>query len=119
MEKPTDPTTIVAALCERLSCHPTQPLALTDEQRAAMIRAFSSRGKRRGYLLSRAPSADIDPMGFAAWQGMQPNPYKLSIGGAIMLREPESREFMRILSRYRFPGCLDYDRDQLEKMGAW
>lgn len=119
MKKPTDPTAIVSALSERLSTHPTQPLFLTEDQKSAMVRAFSSRGKRKGYLLGRAPSADADPLAFAAWQGMQPNPYKIGIGGAILLRDATAREFMTTLARYRFPGCLDYDRDRLEMLGAW
>jgi hypothetical protein len=115
----TEPAEIVEYLAKGLAAHATAPLVLTDEQKAAILRALSSRGPRKGYLKAKSPSPLDDQLACAAWQGIQPNTYKLGIGSVMMLRDPEAQKFALTLSEYRFPAWLDYDRHALQQMGAW
>lgn len=114
----TEPADIVEYLAKGLAAHAT-PFVLNDEQKAALLRALSSRGPRKGYLKTSAPSRYDDPMGYAAWHGLQPNPYKMSIFAAVAPPSGEARELITKLQEYNFPAWLDYDRHALQSMGAW
>ena len=108
----TEPSQIVEFFASKIDW-------LTEDQKAAMLRAIASKGRKKGYLKAKSPSAFDDQMACAAWQGMQPNAYKLSISAVMMLRDPAAKEFATKLSEFRFPAWLDYDRHTLQSMGVW
>ena len=113
MNRPyTEPKDIVEAIAARVEW-------LTADHKAAMIRALASSGKRKGYLKAKAPSRTDDPMGYAAWNGLQPNPYKISLYAAVIPPTKEAGDFLFRLNKLNFPAWLDYDRHALEIMGAW
>lgn len=114
----TEPADIVEYLAKVLAAH-EKPLVLTDEQKAAILRALASRGPRKGYLKAKSPSAFDDQLACAAWQGLQPNAFKLGIMSVMMLRDPAAQKFATDLAEYRFPAWLDYDRHALQTMGVW
>ena len=92
---------------------------LDEHQQAAVLRAFSSRGPKKGYLKATCPSPFDDPLAAAAWQGLQPNHHKLKVSTILMLRDPSAKELAMKLTDLRLPGWLDYDRHALTEMGVW
>jgi hypothetical protein len=91
---------------------------LTDRQRAAVARALNS---RTGQLKAKSPSAfgDADEqLAAAAWQGIQPNGYKLGIVTVFSLRG-EARELYDKLVAVKWPAAFDKDKLALVKAGVW
>lgn len=90
--------------------------------RNAIRAALVSRGPNKGMLKAQAPRYGTD--GYAAWQALElvANPWKVSIGGLMML-SPDQRElYQAIVDRAdNTPGAFSLDRDRvaLESMGAW
>jgi len=83
----------------------------------AIQRAFYKVGPQKHMrLLKKAPSAMSDPLAFAAWNGLQPNPYKLSIGGCLFL-DAEASTFVRDLSTVKWPASFDKDMSALRGLG--
>lgn len=85
---------------------------LCDDAKGGILRALSS---TNGKLKAKAPTG---PWAKAAWLGIQPNPFKISVGACLMLPQPQ-RALLERLSAIRFPSALDADREALERMGAW
>lgn len=91
---------------------------LTERETAAVRRALNS---RTGQLKAKAPSAfgDADErLAAAAWQGIQPNGYKVGIVSVFSLRG-EARDLYEKLSKFQFPAALDKDKLVLVKAGVW
>jgi hypothetical protein len=101
--KRSDLGTIVSAI--------EKVIPLTENQRIAVLGALSP---ITGRLRSKRPQG----MAGAAWQGMQPNPWKISVG-AFMFTTDEGQGLTEKLSRYRWPACLDIDAHKLAEMGVW
>jgi hypothetical protein len=101
---------IVAAI------HNTVPL--TDREKAAVVTALNS---RTGQLKAKSPSAfgnADEQLACAAWQGLQPNGYKVGIFSCISLRG-EAKDLFERLSKVRWPAALDKDKAALVALGAW
>ena len=91
---------------------------LTDAERAAVRAALSSTS---GRLRAKSPSAFGGPdeqLAAAAWQGLQPNGYKIGVVTVWSLRGP-ALELYTKLSAKRWPSALDADRAKLEAYGVW
>jgi hypothetical protein len=92
-----------------------------DRINQAIRAALVSRGPNKGMLKSSPPRHGTDA--YAAWQAltMCANPYKVSIGGLMMLPR-EQREVYDVVLAWaetRDVRALDRDRVALEQMGAW
>lgn len=99
------------------------PEDIKPRVRAAGKAALSTKGKRKGYLLSKCPPMGTDAAAF--WQAamLTWNPYKASIP-QLMLMPSDMRPFYRYCEAYcealAAQGvCLDLDRLNLQRMGAW
>ena len=77
--------------------------------------ALSGSGKHAGRLLSKCPSEELAA---AAWQAIQPNPFKVSIGRLFFLRG-EAKVLFDKLSAHDWPDWLDRDKHALVRFGVW
>jgi len=94
-------------------------VGITDEkEREAVAMAIVSRGKRAGGLKANAPNHYDYPMANAAWNGIQPNYYKMQISNIMFQRENERALFDK-LDKVKWPAILDRDMYQLILMGVW
>jgi len=93
---------------------------LSERERAAVTRALNS---RTGQLKAKAPSAfgDADErLAAAAWQGLQPNAFKVGLVSCFAIgHHEESRSLWQRLSAVKWPAAFDKDRLALEKAGVW
>lgn len=91
---------------------------LTDTERAGVILALNS---RTGQLKAKSPSAfgtPVERLACAAWQAIQPNAFKVSIGTCLFLRD-DARALYDKLSKVRWPDCFDEDKQALKALGVW
>lgn len=101
---------IVVAIADRAG--------LNEDERKAVRRALAGHGKNAGRLLAKSPSAFTDPAGCAAWQGLQPNPFKTSIVSCLYLRG-EAKDLLLKLAALKWPAWLDADKAALINLGVW
>jgi hypothetical protein len=94
-----------------------------DRVRAAVADALVSRGPNKGSLKKTAPRWGTD--GYVAWQALEmvANPYKVSIGGLLLLNSEQRALYDLVLAgaeanAARVRGA-DRDRVALESLGAW
>ena len=91
-------------------------LTITEDELKAISKAFSTKGKTKGYLKSKCPPG----LPGAAWQALQNNPWKLSIYRCMFFTD-DQRELFTKLSEIKIykHGDFDYDKAVLKKIGAW
>lgn len=93
---------------------------LNDRERAAVRRALNG---RTGQLKAKSPSAfgDADEkLACAAWQGIQPNAFKLgTIACLVFSREPECAALFKKLIAIKWPDAFDSDKKKLVDLGVW
>jgi hypothetical protein len=89
-------------------------ITLTKDEQNAISHAFSTKGKTKGYLKANCPPG----LSGAAWQAIQPNTFKISFCRCLFFSDTEKELFTK-LADIKFPKDLDYDRNLLEKCGAW
>jgi hypothetical protein len=97
---------------------------LSPTAKAALVKAYASKGKHRGQLLAKCPRSDT--LAAAAWQGamLVVNPYRASIG-AMLFMSPEQKavrdeivaHFESLPREYQI--MAQRDRETLEKLGVW
>lgn len=79
------------------------------------VRAIESAlSSRTGRLKAKAPADDL---GKAAWNGLQPNPWKVQFGACFL--RGEAAEILSHLSRFKWPVWLDSDAKALHDLGVW
>lgn len=83
---------------------------LSEQEAQAVRSALSS---RTGRLKSKAPS---DDWGKAAWNGLQPNAWKIQFSACFL--RGDAAEFMTRLSKVAWPAALDKDLHTLRKLGV-
>jgi len=88
-----------------------QVVTLSDRERKAVRDALSSRS---GRLKANAP---VESWAKAAWNGLQPNPWKTQVG-ALMFLPDEERSLWSRLSTHTWPVALDKDIEALSRMGV-
>ena len=91
---------------------------LNDAEKKAVARALNS---RTGQLKAKSPSAFGDAeerLAAAAWQGLQPNGYKIGIVSVFSLRG-EARDLYDRLSKVKWPAAFDKDKLALVNAGVW
>lgn len=84
-------------------------------------RVICSKGKNQGRLLAACPPVfgpKKDPVAAAVWLGLQPNPFKVSVGKVLFL-DKENQELALRLGKIKWPAWLDSDRAALESFGVW
>jgi hypothetical protein len=101
---------VAAAIAERA--------ALTTAEHEAVVRALCKAGPNAGRLLAKAPTGYRDPLGQAAWNGLQPNPYKV-LTSSILFAGPAEKALLDKLVGKSWPVWLDSDADALVKLGVW
>jgi hypothetical protein len=84
--------------------------SLDESERAACRSALSS---TTGRLKAKAPA---DPMGKAAWNGLQPNAWKVQYG--CMWLDGAAKALLFKLSEQAWPAILDKDLHALRQMGV-
>ena len=93
---------------------------LTDKERAAVRKALNG---RTGQLKAKSPSAfgDADErLACAAWQGIQPNGFKIGTFSVLSLtRDAECAALFEKLSKIKWPDAFDSDKKALVDAGAW
>lgn len=93
---------------------------LTDRERAAVRKALNG---RTGQLKAKSPSAfgDADErLACAAWQGIQPNPFKVGTVACLAFsRDLECTELFRKLTAIQWPDAFDSDKKKLVDLGVW
>lgn len=95
------------------------PGGLEEKEVEAVGRALS---RLNGKLKSKCPSAYSDPMAAAAWQGLQPNTFKVTMGKTFVIRnleDPAPRILFDKLFAINWPTVLDKDAEALKEMGVW
>lgn len=93
---------------------------LNDRERAAVRRALNG---RTGQLKAKSPSAfgDADErLACAAWQGIQPNAFKIGTFSVLSLsRDVECAALYDKLSKITWPDAFDSDKKALVDAGVW
>lgn len=93
---------------------------LTDAERVAVSTALNS---RTGQLKAKSPSAFGTPaerLACAAWQGLQPNAFKVGIVSILAVGHYEdSKALWEKLSKLRWPAAFDKDKAALVAAGVW
>ena len=92
--------------------------ALTTDEHRAVFRALCKSGPNAGRLLAKAPTGYRDPLGQAAWNGLQPNPYKVQTSSILFAGAPEKALLNKLLGK-SWPVWLDSDADALVSLGVW
>jgi len=99
-------------------------MALSDTTRAALAKAYATRGKHRGQLLAKCPRSDT--LAAAAWQGamMACNPYQVSIGACLFFNDAQRAVFEEIKNHFdalphAYRVMAQRDREALERLGVW
>lgn len=93
---------------------------LTDRERAAVRKALNG---LTGQLKAKSPSVfgDADErLACAAWQGIQPNGYKIGTFAVLSLtRDAECAALYDKLSKIKWPDAFDSDKKKLVDLGVW
>lgn len=84
---------------------------LNDQERKAVRDALSSRS---GRLKASAP---VEPWAKAAWNAMQPNPWKFQVASVMFLPDGP-RAFHDRLAKFKWPVALDKDLETLKRLGV-
>jgi hypothetical protein len=91
---------------------------LTVAERDAVLRALCKSGPNAGRLLAQAPARYKDPLAQAAWNGLQPNPYKIQ-PSCVLWAAPAERALLDKLVPKNWPVWLDSDAHALVDLGVW
>ena len=93
---------------------------LTDKEKAAVRKALNG---RTGQLKAKSPSAfgDADErLACAAWQGIQPNAFKIGTFSVLSLsRDAECSALYDKLSKVTWSDAFDSDKKALVDAGVW
>ena len=92
--------------------------SLTPDEREAVLRALSKAGPNTGRLLKNPPTGYRDPLAQAAWNGIQPNPYKVQTSSILFAQGPEEVLLKKLLAK-SWPVWLDADAAALVDLGVW
>lgn len=91
---------------------------LTDSEIEAVWRALASNGKHAGRLLAKPPVISVDPLANAAWNGLQPNPWKVQ-PTAILFANGNAQDLLNKLVKHAWPAFLDRDAAALKALNVW
>jgi hypothetical protein len=87
-------------------------------ERAAVLRALSKAGPTTGRLLKNPPVGYRDSLAQAAWNGIQPNPYKVQASSVLFTRGADEILLKKLLAK-SWPVWLDADAAALVDLGVW
>jgi hypothetical protein len=96
----------------------TARAGLTPTEREAVLRALSKAGRTVGRLLKNPPVGYRDSLAQAAWNGLQPNPYKIQTGSILFARGEDEILLKKLLAK-TWPVWLDTDAAALVDLGVW
>jgi hypothetical protein len=95
-----------------------QRAQLTDSEIEAVWRSLASNGKHAGRLLSKPPVLSVDPLANAAWNGLQPNPWKVQ-PTAVLFANGNAKDLLNKLAEHAWPAFLDRDAAALKALNVW
>jgi len=97
---------------------------LSDIARAALAKAYATRGPHRGQLLARCPRSNT--LAAAAWQGamLVVNPYQASIGAMLFMSAEQRTVRDEIVAHFEslpreYQILAQRDREALTRLGVW
>jgi hypothetical protein len=91
---------------------------LNDSEIEAVWRALTSNGRHTGRLLAKAPSRHIDALANAAWNGLQPNPWKVQ-PTTLLFADGLAKDLLLKLAKHAWPAYLDRDAAALKALNVW
>jgi hypothetical protein len=91
---------------------------LDPVERNAVLRALSKAGPTTGRLLKNPPVGYRDSLAQAAWNGIQPNPYKIQASSILFTRGADEILLKKLLAK-SWPVWLDADAAALVDLGVW
>jgi hypothetical protein len=98
--------------------------ALSPAAKAALAKAYATRGKHRGQLLAKCPRSNT--LEAAAWQGamLVVNPYRASIGAMLFMNAEQKAVRDEIVAHFEslpreYQIMAQRDRETLESLGVW
>jgi hypothetical protein len=97
---------------------------LSGKTRAALAKAYATRGPHRGQLLARCPRANT--LEAAAWQAAMAvcNPYKMKIGTIMFFTTVQREIYQEVLAHFeslprKHVVLAQRDREALERLSVW
>ena len=91
---------------------------LNDSETDAVWRALTSKGRNAGRLLSKPPSRQVDELANAAWNGLQPNPWKVQ-PTTLLFADGAGQDLLNKLVKHAWPSYLDRDAATLKALNVW
>jgi hypothetical protein len=91
---------------------------LNELETDAVWRALATNGRNAGRLLSKPPSRYVDELANAAWNGLQPNPWKVQ-PTALLFADGAAKDLIDKLAKYAWPSYLDRDAATLKALNVW
>ena len=91
---------------------------LTDSEIEAVWRALATNGKHAGRLLAKPPVISVDPLANAAWNGLQPNPWKVQ-PTAVLFTNGNAQDLLNKLVKHAWPAFFDRDAAALKALNVW
>jgi hypothetical protein len=91
---------------------------LNDSETEAVWRALATNGRNAGRLLSKPPSRQVDELANAAWNGLQPNPWKVQTTTLFFL-DGNAKDLLYKLVKHPWPAYLDRDASTLKALNVW
>ena len=110
IENTVDRDAIISAIATRGQIDP-----------AIVARIICSKGKNKGRLIATCPpifGPKADKEAAAVWLGIQPNPFKVSVGKVLFLSF-DLQELTLQLGKIEWPAWLDADKASLVALGVW
>jgi hypothetical protein len=99
-------------------------MTLSPTAKAALAKAYATRGPHRGQLLKRCPRSNT--LEAAAWQGamLVVNPYQASIGAMLFMSSEQRAVRDEIVAHFEslpreYQIMAQRDREALESLGVW
>lgn len=87
---------------------------LDRDERIAVAAAFTV---RHGRLKAQAPNSYDEALANAAWNGLQPNTFKVQYTSCF--HKGKALDLLLKLSKFTWPAAFDKDRAALESLGVW
>ena len=87
---------------------------LDREERIAVAAAFTC---RNGRLKAQAPNSYDEALANAAWNGLQPNAFKVQYSSCF--HKGAAADLLLKLAKFNWPAAFDKDRAALEALGVW
>ena len=116
--KPPEPKKITRETLDQIVKAIAKRAELNDSETEAVWRALTCNGPHAGRLLAKPPSRHADALANAAWNGLQPNPWKVQ-PTALLFSDGNARDLLYKLVKFPWPAYLDRDASTLKALNVW